>query len=69
MAKLTAEKRKKQLAELRALIEGEGQTDRILGRIAQAIEYGVRYATLDTRSWSKMANEARLLADLLRREI
>lgn len=62
-----AKSRKAALKELRAAIEGEG--DRIVVRMSQAVEHGITWATATTHDWNKPAKEVRKIAEILRVEL
>lgn len=65
--KPTAEEVRAALAELRALVESsEGA---MVTRIAQAMETAIRWATEPTVDWAKPAEEAWIMADILRRDL
>ena len=53
---------------LRALIE-DPTSDDVLRRIAYAMETALWWASQKTVGWQPMADEARLLASLLRKEL
>lgn len=59
---------RRRLKELRAECI-DGQADPVLMRIAYAMECAIRWAREDTVGWETPANEARLLAEMLHREI
>lgn len=62
-----AKSRKAALKELRAAIEGDD--DRIVSRMAQAVEYGIEWATSTTHDWNTPAKEVREIAKILRDEL
>lgn len=62
-----AKSRKAALKQLRATIEDED--DRIVARMAQAMEYGIQWATSTTHDWLTPAKEVRQIAAILRREL
>jgi hypothetical protein len=46
----------------------EGTNDRVLMRVAQAIEFGIKWARHDVRGWNSPTEEATQLAKLIRHE-
>lgn len=59
---------RKDLKALRRLVELELERDPILCRMAQAMETALLWAT-STNSWHDMPSEARLMADLIKRDL
>lgn len=59
---------KRELKKLRAVIEADGPI-LLEPRIAQAIEYGIRWATEETVGWPRPVKEASVLAAIVRNEM
>lgn len=57
-----------ELKRLREMIEADS-TPSMDGRVAQAIEYGIRWATEKTAGWAKPAEEAQALSRIIQDEM
>jgi hypothetical protein len=59
---------KRRMRELREMIEDSG-TDAITGRLAQAMEWGIMWATEETVGWPRPTRQVELLAECLGLEV